>query len=511
MSSKATLIWLVLALAMGAAALFLLKGPGKSSADNAVKVGDPVLTFDPAKLHTIRIQHPDGSSETIDRRDSQGWAMVVKVAGRDLPPVDPSDGRAGWPVPDTRIQGLVRHLLDAKARALPAADNAIGAQPTVVVLELQGSQPITLKLADRSLGGLALIEVSQPQPAGASLTRAIIDDQIHAFFRGTAPREWRDRTAISGLSMDCSRITLANDRNDRIALGKVDGLWSLREPFGSPGDPASIQRLLQIVSSVQIVDFLDQGVPGGSTGLEKPAAKLVIETDVRGEANTPAKVNLRELTIGGPADSRGDRVFAALGEKHVVIIDARAIAELKLDPAAYAWRHPTRLNPADIGVIVLEREEPPTPAASSATAAQSGKVLQRSLGRWVQVQPDGKELAMSPGEQKSVDELLAFLCGPTAGTSPADPSKAGVTPTIAGSAPEGYLAGGSIKLLSVGSRPLDSLEISRLNAGKVTIRTAGVYRTYAGEQVHPLIIELATAPVRRDTPDAPMQEPDTNK
>ena len=77
MSRKGVLIAMIVALAMAAAAWFLL-GP-KSSSTGATPETAPAarfFTFAPSDVRTLEITHPDGRVERLER-DGQIWRLII--------------------------------------------------------------------------------------------------------------------------------------------------------------------------------------------------------------------------------------------------------------------------------------------------------------------------------------------------------------------------------------------------------------------------------------------------
>lgn len=501
MSSRTTIVWLLIAVILGAAAFLLLRG-GRGGGTEAVAVGQPVLSIDPTKLSAVVIEHPPqpgGDKERIDRgvAGAAPWVMRVTVAG--APALGGPGTEPAWPVAQGRMEALVRLLNDARARALPERDAAVGDAPTVVTIEQAGMSPVVLRLADRSIAGTALVEVENRNVAEGDaqrVVRAVVDDRLHQLFRGAGPREWRERAALSGIGLDASRVRLENDRGAVIALGRVQGSWSLREPFSAPADPASVQQLLQLLGGVQIADFLDMGPPAGASGLDKPIARVVVEIDRRdasGEGEATTTVEQRELAIGNAADGRGDRLFAKIDGTRTVVVDARAVAGLVLDPTRYVWPHPTNIPASEVGTIVL--------AKANAGPGDAGKVIRRELERWKEIRPTG-DVMLADSEQAAVEALLTFLTG-SGGAKPApatSPAASAAAPQISATAPAGLSPVGQVSLLSLAGAPLDRMDVSRVDATSLVLKTGAVYRSYPQDRVPALLTELlrAAAPAGPD-------------
>jgi hypothetical protein len=501
MSIKTTVLWLLIAIVLGAAALLLLRNSGSGS--SGLAVGDSVLRLDPARLAGVRIEHPDGSREIVDRGGPGGeWQMQVFVAGTggaaagSKPPA--------WPVPASRIEALSRRLqLDTKVRALAGKDAAMGDGPTIVTLDVSGGSPITLRLSDRSLAGTALIEVEDPNPApsadGTSTkpsaggnVRAMISDQVHALFRGTAPREWRDRTALPWAGVDVSRVRLTNHKGDIVALARMQGDWSIKEPFAAPADPTAVQRVLGLLGGIQVADFLDAGAGPEANRFSPATGTVVLESDKREvgtgpDAKTTTKTEQHTLDIGGPSDSGGSRLFARIDGERTVVIDARAVADLRLDPVPFVWPHPTRLNPTEIGTMVLQR-------TAAGEGASPGTAFRRDMAQWKQSTAAG-ESVVAESEMKTVEALLNLFTGvkPDGKGAAAAAAPAQLPVISAPKEPRGYVAYGQVRLLSLTASMLETIEVGREIEGKVVLKTGPVYRAYAVDRV-PRVLQDLVAP-----------------
>lgn len=495
MSSKSTVIWLLVAIILGAAA-FLLMRSGGGGTGPGVKIGDRLITLDSTAVTGIDVRHPDGGSESLARSGAMEWTMIVRPAGAAIAA---GETRPTWPVVGTRVQALLRHLTDVTVRAVPDQGATIGDRPVTVDILINGATaPLTLRLANLSVAGKAMIEIDDPTAVGSHKTpiRAIVDDHLHLIFRDHAPREWRERQALYGLGLDASRLALDNDKGVRLALGKVDGAWSVREPVSAPADPAMIQRLLSSLASVQIVDFLDQGVAGAGTRLDKPAAMVTIESDRREPGAAAAS---RRLEIGGASDAAGTRLFARVDGDRVVVIDARAVAELKLEPTTFIWPFPTRLLASDIGTIALE---PIAAAAGGSEAATPGVIFKRNLDKWMHIRADGQSVQLPSAETMPVEALLAFLCGPPPNSGGGAAAPAGPM-SILLAPPPNHRVLGRITLLSLSGGPLETLELGTHQPGLITLKTGPIYRAWALDRLPSRLSEFVSALMAPPAPTGP--------
>lgn len=483
MSIKTTIVWLLVAIALGAAALLMLNRSGGGGGAGTPAVGQPIMNFDAGALRSVRIEHADGSREAVEH-GADGWRMRVKVAGR-------ADGAGDWPVPSNRIESLARLMLDARVRAAATKGDSLGDQPTVVTLTFEEGLPIVVKLADRSIAGTALVEVERMGKPGETL-RAKVDDQLHGLFRGGAPREWRDRTALPAAGLEASRIRLSNSAGDMISLGRVQGQWSLREPVAAPANPAAVQRLMGLLAGIKVADFMDGG--GGSAGAAfTPGATVLIEHDRReltggaspSEAEARVKTESHTLEIGGPADSSGARLLARIDKARMVVIDARSVAELRLDAALFAWPHPTRLSPSEIGTIVLKR-------TVSSAGEEGGTAYRRDLDKWMHRTSAG-ETMLAGEDVRVVDSLLELLTGVKAEARSGAGVPASPDADVAVVEPRGYAGSGQVVLLSLAGSPLETVEVGRTIAGRLVLKTGAVYRSYPIDRV-PIALVALVAP-----------------
>ena len=522
MSTKAVIVWLLIAIALGIAAILLLRTPpgggplsgGGGGSGGVVAVGQKLLAIQPSDVQRIEILRPDGSREVIERSpggrspfggDSE-WQLRLFPASSAQKSADPP----AWPIIPVRMQALVRVLAEVRAVAEPAKDAAIGENPTLVRIGLSGST-ITLRLAERRLAGTGLVEV-QPQPQNNSQSSstpapmpapllAIVDDSLLNVFNNPGPREWRERAIASGLTPDAARFRLENPRQ-RLALGRVSGQWSLREPVVAPADAASVQRLATGIGEIVIADFLDSGSPAASTGLENPTARLAVEADLRtvapgsSAADPTVQTQTLTLTLGGAADASAGRLFASINDSRLVLLDARPLQALTLDPVAYLWPHPTRLSPADVGTLVLDHLD----------AGAVGKAFKRTTAGWSAIRPDGTEIPLTDTDLREVTALLAFLTG--VGID-AKPAAAPQPPASQFSPPEDLRPIGRISLLSLGGQPMETIDVGIGPGGGAVLKSGPVFRTYPVVRLPSLLGTMITA--APPPPASPPAKPEINK
>jgi hypothetical protein len=486
MSMKAVIVWLLLAVVLGVVVVVLVfMQPGGAKPSNIVPVGDRVLSFIPGEVEQIVVRPAGQPRQIVEKAPGAkgilgadaDWQLriePVKAGEATLPP---------WPLVSAKLQSLLRVLSEMRAVALPAAGMELG-QPTIVEIHLSGNRVITLSLAERTLAGTGLVEVDAPP---AKVMRTLVNDQIHGVFTNPGPREWREPFPFGGIAPDASRIQI-HGKGKPLVLGKVEGKWSVREPVQAPADPAAIQRLLANLGHISVADFLDDGVTGSTTGLDKPAGTITIEADRRSmpQGATEPKISTDTVTlaVGGAADSAVTRLFCSINGGRIVLLNSGAIRDIGTDASTVIWPHPLREAPADIGRIAITLAHP-----IPATTAE--KTLRRSEGRWVQEIENNADVPLTSKDQLDVQALLLCLTGAEGGTPSSQPSTreppAIPHPTISIEAPGGYRVLGTITVGSLAGQTIETLELGAAEKDIVVIRTGAVYRAYAAGQLPELV------------------------
>lgn len=524
MSTRTVVIWLLIAIGMGVAAIVLMRGgggnaPAHSDSAVAIPAGERVLAFSPGDMTRIVIEQSDSDTprQVLERStdaktplstDSE-WRLTIEpsLPGGFSPPP--------WPLESAQMQPLLRILSETRSVAAPAAGASLGQHPVIVRMTIR-DQATTLKLAERTLAGSGLIEIEttpltaekagEPKP---SIRRAIVDDKLHAVFTQPGPRAWRVRAPAASIASEASRITL-NNTKQKLILAKVDGRWAMREPIVAPVDPGAVQRLIGQLARITVADFLDTGA-NGSTGLERPIAQLTIEVDRRtlppGATEPVISTDSFSITIGGPADASNSRLFASINDERTVLLDAHTLQPLSTDAVIYVWPYPTRVAASDVGRVDLASAGvPPLPPGPS------DRTLRRGPSRWVQIQPDNTEITLVDKDKSDADALVTFLTGGdrgafAAGTqTPAARPAESAAPVIELTAPLGARPIGTITIRSLAGDVLETIEVLAIRADQVSLHTGAVWRTYAAAQTPNLLREfIAAAQTHGDAAPDPAQ------
>lgn len=497
MSTKAVIGWLVVAILLGLGVVLAFRGG--SGAGAGIAIGDRVLSFAPSAVRKVTVG-PAGAGAAPDVLERS-----VAATGEWLLRLGTAGGSAvAWPVPGAQADSLLSLLTEARAAALPQRGAELGQMPTEVLIERLDGGPITIRLAERTIGGMGLMEIVTRGDSGETTSRAVVDDRLHQLVRDRNIRNWRDRTAMPWARADASRIRLESS-NKVLALGRIEGRWSLREPVAAPADQAAVQSMLNTLAGAEIAEFIDDGAPGIATGVDQPRSRVVFEIDRNdpvAATDRPAMNTIRySLDIGGPADGTGERVFALIDGERLVKLNAVSLSKLSLDPGAYLSVHPTSLTPAGIGMMVLERLD------QKGVPTDDGRVLKRSLDRWVDLgqDPAGAPKALTDDELKDIAAAISFLTG-------ADIPAAAPRPETRLDAPEAYRAGARISLRSLDDAPLADVEIGMSTVSALAaVRSGNVYRVYPLDRLPRLFARVMQASPAINPPVQGDVKPDENK
>lgn len=468
MSSRTVVVALVAAILLAAAAMLVISLPKGVGSAASVPVGDRVLDADAGAV--VRLELTGGGRTDVIRtgRTPGTW---------DLVPAGLSDDRA-WSLDATRVRDLLRVIGELRCAATPAGEAKIEPGGWAVKLVYADGSSAEIRLSPRVLAGQGLLAVrarSAPgvPPPGERL--ALVPDQLHALLAGQGARAWRERLVLAGASASAARVRLIN-RYGSVALSRVAGRWGVSEPVGAPADPQAVARLLAALDGLQAARFYDEALPDSATGLDQPAARLIVELDWRDTGGKPVSV-VRDLSIGGPADAGGRNLFASVdeggGQRTLLAIDAAALSKISLDPGAYITRPATALSALDIGHVVL----------ATASGAEPGRerAWRRSPEGWVELLPDGRTVLLQAPQSAEINGLVAFLTSQAPGTVRLD-----AAPNVESLA--------SIRLGNAQGDPLEDVEVLAVtepSATPLVLRSGRVSRLYAAP---PALLEAMVGP-----------------
>ncbi len=435
MSKTAVIVALLVAVVLGVAALVLLKEKAQPA-----KTGS-LLTFDPAAVTEIRMDLSDGSSQSV-RRAAGGWTVVLSGPGQP---------DRSWPAAETQVHSALR-IFAALAPEQPA-DGSIG-KPAGTLTIKSGDAFQVLKIGDQRLAGRVLVESNRAAWVDADLAEMLITTGIRA---------WRNRAALPGVGPDASRVSIQGHTGAALTLARVQGKWFIREPIAEPADPDAIARLFGVLAAARIEDFCDAGPPT-ATGLDKPVARLTIETDSRDPSGKASTVR-HSLVVGQAADIALKNVVARLERAgsdrdyaETFILAGEQLAAIKTDAALYLSKRPVSGEAAEIGQVSLAMPRVASPCDRQA--------YRRTLEGWEHQCGDA---AWGPALVANVQPLTALLELLTT----ANPEK--IMLRVNGSDPETAV---KVELASLGGAPIGRVAVV-IDSAKLVVLTEKVRREYA--------------------------------
>jgi hypothetical protein len=448
MSRVGVIVALVVAVALAAAAVFLLRQPPTASV-----VSGPLLQVEAARITEIRVEAPDARPQLARRTGQGSWVIEL---GDGLP----------WPAMGERIRPALRILSNLEQVRAAERDAALGRAATVR-LTLDDGSSRTLRVGVRPLAGAALAEIETPEGP----RRGWVDAKLVEMLVGTGMGEWRDRSAMGQLGAEVSRLTLKAGGKE-LAFGRVEGKWALMSPVAEACEPDALGRLFTLIGQASVVDFLDAGPPA-ETGLDSPVAVLTAESTYRDPAD-PARVSteVRSLEVGRMADMGGRNVFARLsGEtlapgstgkwRRVVVVNGQPLSEISNDPASYIARRCLQTPSSEIGRLEVYGKE-----GTGLVAA-----LERGLDGWSRLGgPESKPL--TGAEAASLQGLLDLLT-----QTPAE--------AVQLSEPAGVATLATLEVQSIGGMPFARVSVGQLADGRPVLASERVWRVYPAAAAGP--------------------------
>lgn len=480
MSRTNVLIALLVAVALGAIAVFLTIGPGKGwmsggggsggGQTEVVGVGERLFTdLRPSSVSRLVVAHNDGRTHELQRRDG-GWSlMILGVSEDDTEPV-------WWPIAGERISSMLRILAEARAvaQAESGAFDVLNMDGTVINIDIDdpADTRAMLFLSDRTIGGVGTALVTR----GDSSRVASVEASLNDVFVRPGPSGWRDSRLLSSLDGAPTRISVEGP-SGRVELRRREGQWRVHEPAGgAPAEDQAVQRLLGALTSMQISDYLDAGAPAALAGDGAPVCTVVLRSESSAGAGDGSESSGSLTMSFGPVTDAGNSTRAVrlesgrLGGKPTVLAGPAAVEDWPGDPANFVRRAALLLPATDIGMLVIDEVD--SAGASLTGSASPALRVARRLERWVQWDgPNMPERVLTDGEADGVREVVRFLR-----EHPADAIVL-TRPT------PGYQRIGRLVVGSVGASPLAEFELGTLDGVVPVLRDGTVWRIYAASSV----------------------------
>ncbi len=486
MSNRTLVAALAVAVALGLMVLWVVRGqPGGRA---ALAPGERLLAMSAADITGLTLAAPGAPVLRLSRAgDGTGWTLTGLGA---------TSAPRAWPLEPERVHDVLRLLTEVRAVGTPAPDAKADPSDLRVLIEaVPGATPggldagmTELRLSTRPLSGnvLATVAVERPDGSQGEARSALVADSLLHLLTTPGPAGWRERAVLPWVP-EAARLRLQGGGTS-VALARVGGQWSLSEPVAAPADQAAALRTLGTLQLVRIADFCDQQPAAGATGLDNPVARVVIEREAGG------KVERRELIVGKAADAAASTLYASLdGGESVCIVAADKLAQVATDPARYVSRVASALQPADIGGLLFHAAPPDGGASKADSAASLG--VRRVVDGWVEVRPDGSQVAQDPARVAVITGMVAFLTGVPATTVSLEP-------------PAGFTPVGSLTVLDLAGAPREEVVVGRGAGTGVLLRSGGVYRGHASM---PQFLLLALGPIAPAAAQAAAEGPEINK
>ena len=299
-----------------------------------------------ADLQTLEIDR--GSERLVFKRRGQKvgrWLMVEPIEVAAEP---------------TRLETLVRNLKELRkspdSGSIAGSPDSYGLAPPVATVKLWSgaaaggdghtkTEPVAaLELGKtmRNIQYVRTVGTDSIEIADAKLLNAI----------DLPLSEWRERVVMGAPSFQVASVTVTRpDQVIRAERGKK-GQWRLSKPINVPANPAKVESLIAALSSLRVVDG-DKGFVADNV---KDFARFGLESPVTIEMTTTQPGDLPlVLHVGKPVPDHPDRIYVRQGDQDdVVIVEAKALAEVPSTPAALRGKAVADIEPAAVTEIRIE-------------------------------------------------------------------------------------------------------------------------------------------------------------
>ena len=332
MSFRRILVLLVLVAGLGGY-LYLYEVPQAEREGKKAKL----LGVEKDAVTQLALVYPDRELEL--RKDDKGWRLVK-----------PADA----PADEAVVNGLIAVLTDAEVQKtvepLPAKLADFGLDKPTVTARLtlkDGTQtPPIVVGKNTAIGGKAYVR-KDDEPK-LYLTASTI-----GFGLSKQPKDVRDKTILSFLDDDVSRIEIRAENGDTVALVRKDkDAWTV-EPGDHPADPTEVRSYLSSLRSARAVDFPDDNPQDlGKYGLGVPRLTVVVVTGKEG--------NARQVLLVGAETTQGSQkqIYAKRGDQPTIYaLGDYAFGSLAKPPSQFRDKTVLAFDPTRVGKVAFERKD----------------------------------------------------------------------------------------------------------------------------------------------------------
>jgi hypothetical protein len=311
----------------------------------------------------------------FERRDEGRWQML-----------EPLDVAADPSVVESLAQNLKALRRSPEAGTIHDPPKNFGLQPPATIVRFYGGdlkKPLGALEVGRSIREQLYV---RPEGSGGI---EVVNPRLLSMLKLT-PAQWRDKALFHLPSFRVGVLSVKGPGRD-LTIERDEGHWRLVRPLRAVAESDKVEGIVAELTSLQVAKgvggFVAHDVKDGDAakyGLDRP--EMTIELRPAG----PGKPQI--LLVGKPEAENSDRRFARVGgHNDVVLIDAKNLRDLGVDPVEYRSKKVAELTEARVEFLRVEAFGRPYDIARTATG-------------WEQVRPT-RELA----EATAIKELLSKL------------------------------------------------------------------------------------------------------
>ena len=316
------------------------------------------------------------SGLVFERRDEGRWQMI-----------EPFDVAADPSLVETLAQNLKALRRSPDAGTIHGPPRTSGSIPRSPIVQFYGSdlkQPLGALEVGRSLRELLYV-----RPKGSKGIE-VIDTRLLGMLK-LAPTQWRDKSLFHMPSFRVGTLTVTGPGRD-LKVERDEGHWQLIRPLRAVAEDEKVEGIVAELTSLQVAKGDDGFVANDVTdadaakyGLDKPSMTIELRPAIG-----PAKP--QTLVVGKPAAEQSDQYYARVGDQNdVVLIDAKGLKDLGLDPLEYRSKKVVELKDARVEFLRIE-------------AFGRTHDIARTANGWEQLRP-----TREPADASAVKQLLSRL------------------------------------------------------------------------------------------------------